>query len=127
MDHHKVINAEVPLRPIRSDADYAAAVEKLNQLLDDGGADEESPPADLTATLGTLIAEYDAVHYSSGGVTGVEVLRFLMDPHGLRQSDLPEIGSQGVISEILSGKRELAVRHMRDLAQRFSVPPSAFL
>jgi len=35
-----------------------------------------------------------------------------MDQHGLTQSDLPEIGSQGVVSEILSGKRELNARRL---------------
>lgn len=127
VEHYEAINAEVPLRPLRTAVDYEAAVATMNSLLDQGGANEDGPLADLVATLGTLVAEYDATHYSLGGATGVEVLRFLMDQHGLRQSDLPEIGSQGVVSEILSGKRELTARHMRDLAQRFSVPASVFL
>ena len=41
------------------------------------------------------------------------MLAFLMDEHGLRQSELPKIGSQGVVSEILNGKREMSVRHIR--------------
>jgi HTH-type transcriptional regulator/antitoxin HigA len=49
-----------------------------------------------------------------------------MNEHGLRQSDLPEIGSQGVVSEILSGKRELNTRQIRVLAARFSVSPAVF-
>jgi len=40
-------------------------------------------------------------------VTGLDMLRFLMEQHGLRQKDLSELGSQGVVSEILAGKREL--------------------
>jgi HTH-type transcriptional regulator / antitoxin HigA len=127
VDHYKAINAEIPLRPLRTADDYAAAVEAMNRLLDEGGAGENSPLADLAATLGTLIAEYDSSRYAFGGATGIEVLRFLMEQHQLRQSDLPEVGSQGVVSEILSGKRELTVRHMRDLGLRFGVPPSVFL
>jgi HTH-type transcriptional regulator/antitoxin HigA len=50
------------------------------------------------------------------------VLASLMDEHGLRQSDLPEIGSQGVVSEVLAGKRQLNLRQVRALAARFSVP-----
>ncbi|MCB0071665.1 MAG: hypothetical protein KDE20_09420 [Caldilineaceae bacterium] len=56
-----------------------------------------------------------------------DALRYLMDEHDLRQSDLPEVGSQGIVSEILSGKRELNVRQIRELAQRFHVDPAVFL
>ena len=58
---------------------------------------------------------------------GVDVLRFLMDEHGLSQSDLPEVGSQGVVSDILRGKRELNVRQIRALAKRFQVSPAVFI
>ena len=50
-----------------------------------------------------------------------------MDEHGLTQSDLPEVGSQGVVSEIIHGKRDLNVRQIRALATRFKVSPSVFL
>jgi len=60
-------------------------------------------------------------------VRGAEMLRFLMEEHGLAQSDLPEIGSQGVVSEILNGKRELNVRQIRALARRFKVSPAVFV
>jgi HTH-type transcriptional regulator/antitoxin HigA len=55
------------------------------------------------------------------------MLRFLMDQHGLSQGDLPEVGSQGVVSEILSGKRDLNVRQIRLLSERFGVGPQAFV
>jgi HTH-type transcriptional regulator/antitoxin HigA len=45
----------------------------------------------------------------------------------LCQSDLPEIGSQGVVSEILNGKRELNVQQIREMARRFHVPPAVFI
>ena len=41
---------------------------------------------------------------------GVDVLKYLMEEHHLNQNDLPEIGSQGVVSEILNGKRKLNVK-----------------
>ena len=49
-----------------------------------------------------------------------------MDEHHLKQADLPEIGSQGVVSEILNGKRELNVRQIQALADRFHVSPAVF-
>jgi HTH-type transcriptional regulator/antitoxin HigA len=50
-----------------------------------------------------------------------------MEEHGVKQTELPEIGSQGVISEILRGKRKLNVRQIHTLAKRFHVSPAIFL
>ena len=50
-----------------------------------------------------------------------------MDEHGLTQSDFPEIGSQGVVSDVLRGKREFDVRQIRALATRFHVSPAVFI
>ncbi|MGH8506460.1 MAG: helix-turn-helix domain-containing protein, partial [Stenotrophobium sp.] len=47
--------------------------------------------------------------------------------HGLRQADLAEIGSQGVVSEALTGKRELNTRQIKQLAKRFGVSPAVFV
>jgi HTH-type transcriptional regulator/antitoxin HigA len=50
-----------------------------------------------------------------------------MSEHDLRQTDLPEIGSQGVVSEVLTGKRELNTRQIKRLAKRFNVSPAVFI
>ena len=78
-------------------------------------------------TLGTVIHAYEEDNVNMPQVGSTGILRFLMDEHGLTQSDLPEIGSQGVVSELLRGKRELNVRQIRALAQRFNVSPAAFI
>ena len=59
--------------------------------------------------------------------TGIKVLGYLMEEHQLVQSNLFDIGSQGVVSEVLSGKRELNVRQIRELAKRFHVSPGVFI
>jgi HTH-type transcriptional regulator/antitoxin HigA len=125
--HYRALDAKVPLRPIRNRKDYARAVSAMNALLDAGAADESHPLAGLAATLGELIGDYDARHFPLPDVSGRAMLRFLMEQHGLTQSELPEVGSQGVVSEILSGKRELNVRQVRALARRFGVSADAFL
>ena len=78
-------------------------------------------------TLGTLIHAYEEEHHPIPECSGVDILRFLMDEHALTQSDLPEIGSQGVVSEIVRGKRALNVRQIRALAKRFHVSPGVFI
>ncbi len=112
---------------IRNEHDYDRAVEQLNQLIDEVGTDEQHPMYGFLDTLGTMIHAYEEKHFVMPQASGSEVLAYLMDEHGLRQSDLPEIGSQGVVSEILHGKRNLNVRQIRALAQRFHVSPAVFI
>lgn len=124
--HFDALNREVPLRPVRNSDDHAAAVAALERLLDAGAADEAHPLADLAATLGELIGDYED-RQPRPAVSGADLLRFLMQQHALSQADLPEVGSQGVVSEILSGKRTLNLRHARALSQRFGVGVEAFV
>jgi len=116
-----------PLLTIHNEREYNAAVKRLNELLDEIGDNEKHPLYGLLDTLGILIHAYEEEHYPIPDVVGTEVLRFLMEEHGLTQSDLPEVGSQGVVSEILSGKRELNVRQIRSLAQKFRVSSAVFV
>ena len=116
-----------PLLSIRNERDYDLAVERLNALLDEVGTDEPHPLYELLDTLGTLIRVYEEQHHPMPTASGVEMLQFFMAEHDLAQADLSEIGSQGVVSEILSGKRELNVRQIRALAARFHVSPAVFI
>ena len=125
--HFQALSSVVPLHPIRTGLEYEKAVTALNRLLDAGAANEQHPLADLVNTLGTLIGEYDDVHYPAQEVSPLAMLRFLMDENFLTQSDLPEVGSQGVVSEVLNGKRELNVRQIKALSARFHVSPGVFV
>ena len=116
-----------PLLTIDDEADYDQAVEHLNDLIDEVGTNEQHPLYSLLDTLGTLLHAYEEKHHSMPESRGAELLAFLMEEHGLTQADLPEVGSQGVVSEILASKRGLNVRHMRALGQRFGVSPGVFL
>ena len=115
-----------PLLTIRNESDYDAAVERLNILLDEVGDDENNPLYSLLDTLGIIIEAYDNEHYPLPDCGGVEALIYLMEEHSLSQSEIPEIGSQGVVSEILHGKRKLNVRQIEALAKRFKVSPATF-
>jgi len=116
-----------PLLRIRTEREYDRAVKRLNCLLDDVGTDEDHPLYSLLDTLGTVLHAYEEHHHPMPECCGAEMVRFLMEEHGLSQSDLPEVGSQGVVSEILRGKRQLNVRQIRALSQRFQVSPAVFI
>lgn len=124
---YRTLRRLVPLGVIRSKAEYYRAVAALDAIVDEIGEDENHPLADLAEALGVFIEAYDKAHHATPLPSPREMLRFLMEQHDLGQADLPEIGSQGVVSEILSGKRSLNVRQISKLAKRFNVSSSVFL
>ena len=115
------------IAPIRNEKHYKKLVATLEALLDETAGDERHPAMGLVDIVGDLIEAYEAEHHPLKPATGVQALKFLMDQHGLKQSDLAEIGSQGVVSEILAGKRELNIRQMRALGERFGVSAATFV
>jgi HTH-type transcriptional regulator/antitoxin HigA len=116
-----------PFLSVRNEREYELAIARLNGLLDEVGSDERHPLYGLLDTLGTLVHAYEEKHHPIRSSNGAEMLRYFIEEHALTQSDLPEIGSQGVVSEILSGKRELNLRQVRALASRFGVSPAVFI
>lgn len=118
--------AEILLRHLQ-ERYYARMTEILEALLDETCGDESHPAMGLVDIVGDLIEDYEAEHHALPETTGVLALKFLMDQHGLKQSDLSEIGSQGIVSEILAGKRELNIRQVRALSERFGVSAASFV
>ncbi len=118
----------VPLKPITRKAEYEAAIGHLNRLLDAGGANQAHPLAGVVDLLGEVIHSYEKRLAPLPEAEPGEVLRYLMDEHGLKQADLKDdLGGQGIVSEILSGKREINIRQAKRLGARFSVSPAVFI
>lgn len=118
----------VKMGAIHNDADYERVVAFMNSLLDVVGDDEAHQLADLLDLVGRLVEDYEGVRHVIPDAAPQEVLRFLLDQHGLKQSDLAaEIGGQSVVSDILSGKRAINARQAKALAARFGVSAVAFL
>lgn len=124
---YRTLRRLVPLGVIRSRAEYDRAVAALDAIIDEIGEDEAHPLVDLAEALGVFIETYDNAHFATPTSSPRDMLRFLMEQNDLSQADLSEIGSQGVVSEILSGKRNLNTRQISRLARRFNVSPSVFL
>lgn len=115
------------IAPIRNEKHYKKLVAMLEALLDETAGDERHEAMGLVDIVGDLIEDYESEHHALETGTGLQALKFLMDQHGLKQSDLAEIGSQGVLSEILAGKRELNIRQVRALSKRFGVSAGTFV
>lgn len=115
------------LTPASTDAEYKVLVESLDALLDAGAADEANPLAALAAMVGDLVSDYEQKRYPMPPeMSAAEALRFFMERDGLRQSDIPEIGNQAKVSEVLSGKRAINLRQAKALSARFGVPLDLF-
>lgn len=124
---HWKFTAPLLRMPVDGD-DFEQLVAAVDFLLDQIGEDENHSLMPILDVLSDHIEAYERINYPMlGEATGVDMVRHLMQVNGLRQSDLPEIGSQGVVSEVLSGKRELNLRQSKALAERFGLPLSNFL
>ncbi len=110
-----------------TEKDYENLVSLLDGLIDEVGENENHPLSSLMETIGNLIETYETNNISKTLSTPTESLCYLMAEHNLKQSDLPEIGSQGVVSEIIKGKRSLNIRQIKELSTRFGVSPLVFI
>ncbi|MCG6170189.1 helix-turn-helix domain-containing protein [Leptospira sanjuanensis] len=111
----------------RTQKQYKRLVEILDNLLDEVGNNEKHSLAPLMETIGNIIESYESDHFIEIESDPIEILKSLMEEHGLSQKDMKELGSQGVVSEILNGKRELNVRQVKALSKRFNVSPAVFI
>ena len=115
------------LSTLRTDKQYNRSVQLLDELIDEDSARDNALIESLIDTLGTLVKDYEDRNIAEPEGDAIGCLKFLMLEHNLKQTDLKELGSQGVVSEILSGKRQLNVRQIKALSQRFKVSPAVFI
>jgi len=110
-----------------SEKDYNALVKILDSLIDEVGNNQSHRLAPVMETIGNLIENYETQEYKINKSSPIEALKYLMQEHGLKQSDLKEIGSQGVVSEILTGKRTLNIEQVKKISNKFHVSPLVFI
>lgn len=109
--------------PVRDEAHYAELLAFVEECFERFGAQDSHPIWALVDIVAQRIKAYeDRLHPWPDASTPATRLTFLMDQHGLRQSDLPKVSAQSVVSDVLSGKRKLNLRQTQALARRFGVP-----
>ncbi|RZS54744.1 helix-turn-helix domain-containing protein [Sphaerotilus mobilis] len=114
--------------PLVDEAAYLALLAQVDAMVDATGGNDAHPLWGLIGVAGDRIREFEARHHPWPDTsTPAQVLASLMQDHGLTQGQLPEVGSQGVVSEVLAGKRSLNLRQIKALAARFSVPMDVFV
>jgi HTH-type transcriptional regulator/antitoxin HigA len=107
------------MKPIRTEADYEAALEEVAALW--GGAND-TPKGDRLDVLATLIDVYEAKHHAMDPPDPVEAIKFRMEQQGMTRKDLENIiGTRTRIAEVLNRKRSLSIGMIRRLHDQLGI------
>ena len=107
------------LRPIRSEADYEAALAEAERLW---GAGIGTPDGDRLDVLATLIDLYEAKHFPFEPPDPIEAILFRMEQQGLTRKDLePMIGPRNRVADVLNRKRNLSIEMIRQLHEGLGI------
>ncbi len=124
-DEYRRLLQAFPPRPIHDERQLEATEGQLDQLL---GLRERTPAQDeYLDLLSDLVRDWEAERVAIPSVSGIEVVKFLCEQHGLPQRALvPIFGTPSIVSEVLAGRRALQTKHIEGLARLFHVSPAAF-
>lgn len=107
------------VKPIRTEADYDAAMEAVEALW---GAPTGTPEGDRLGVLAILIDAYEAKHHAMDAPDPIEAILFRMEQQGLTRKDLEDIiGTRTRIAEVLNRKRSLSIAMIRRLHDRLGI------
>ncbi len=113
------------IRPIKTKADYRAALKEVERLWE---ADPGTPEGDHVEVMVTLIEAYEAEHDPIPAPDPIAAIEFMMEQKGMSRRDLePAIGSRGRVSEILTRKRPLTLPMVRALSRLLDIPPEVLV
>ncbi|MEE8092620.1 MAG: transcriptional regulator [Gammaproteobacteria bacterium] len=113
------------IKPIRTEADYEAALARIDELMD---AEPESLEGEEFDVLADLVELYETKHVAMGYPDPVAAIEFRMDQAELSPRDLvPFIGSRAKVSEVLSGKRAITMPMARALYEHLGIPADVLL
>ena len=107
------------LKPIRTEADYQAALVVIERLW---GARTGTPEGDRLDILATLVDAYENEHYPMDPPDPIEAIKFRMEQQGLNRKDLAEIlGSRTRVAEVLKRRRGLSINMIRRLHEKLGI------
>ena len=112
-------------KPIKNEQDLDEVQVVVYALLDNNN--HTTDEKDYLNVLLLLVEQYESINHPIPDVSGVDMIKHLLEVNGLKQKDLVYIfKTSSIVSEVLSGKRSLTARHIQELALRFNVSPSVF-
>jgi HTH-type transcriptional regulator/antitoxin HigA len=115
----------VDIKPIKTEADYRAALAEVESLM---GAAPDTPEGERLDVLVTLIEAYERKHYPMELPDPIEALKFRMEQLGLTPRDLvPMIGRVNRVYEILAHKRSLTMPMIWRLHVELGIPAESLI
>lgn len=115
----------VDLRPIRSEADYRAALSDVERLW---GSRTGTLEGDRLDILATLIDAYEEQRYPVVPPDPIDAIRFRMEQQGLTRRDLQRlIGTRTRVADILSRRRSLTLAMVRRLHEQLGIPAEVLI
>ena len=113
------------LKPIRNKRDLSEALARIDELID---VIPGAPEYDELEILSTLVEAYEEKHCPIPPPDPVEAIKFRMDQLGLKQADIAKyFGGKSRASEVLSRKRPLNLRMIRNLHINLKIPSDSLL
>ncbi|TIP54838.1 MAG: transcriptional regulator [Mesorhizobium sp.] len=107
------------LKPVRSEADYEAALAEVERLW---GTKSGTPEGDRLDVLATLIEVYEQKNHLMDPPEPIEAIKFRMEQQGLSRKDLePIIGTRGRVAEVLNRRRGLSIEMIRNLHEQLGI------
>ncbi|EGS63337.1 MULTISPECIES: type II toxin-antitoxin system HigA family antitoxin [Gammaproteobacteria] len=113
------------IRPIKTDADYRAALNDIENLM---MAEPDTVEGEKLDILVTLVEAYEAKHFPMDLPDPVEAIKFEMERKGLTVKDLePMIGKSNRVYEILNHKRSLTLKMIWKLHEGLGIPAESLI
>ena len=113
------------IKPIKTKANYRAALKAIESLM---LAKANTPEGDRLDVLATLVEAYERAHFPMDLPDAVEAIKFRMEQSGLTVKDLePVIGRKNRVYEVLSRRRPLTLRMIEGLHRKFGIPAESLL
>jgi HTH-type transcriptional regulator/antitoxin HigA len=127
-DRYLELIRSCPLRVIRTEEEYAHAIDTLNALSDRGEA-RTAEETEYLLALAVFVERYEDEHDPIPPASGVDMLRALVEARQMTPSDVAAGTGLAIstISDLLAGKRRLTLEHVERLARFFQVKPSFFI
>lgn len=108
------------VRPIRNEADYRNALERLEDIFDAKRGTEEGDELEI---LALVIDNYETENFPIDMPDPISAINFRMEQLGLKQKDLVKmIGFKSRVSEIMNRKRKLTLDMIRKLNADLNFP-----
>ncbi len=90
-----------PIKPIRSDADYDAALAEIESLF---ASRPDSEEADRLEVLAVLAQDYQRTHHPIGPPSIQSAIEFELDRRGLMRQDFDPVNDIEIVGTVNAGR-----------------------